>query len=106
MLAVSLADNSVHLWTLDDSGTGDMAAETHRKLGTFQLAAHIDKLFFIGNQLVALSKAGRVGIWHSMTGNWQVQDVMAITCHDTAGSVLLLGCKNGSIYYFDMQVSL
>lgn len=44
-----------------------------------------------------------MGIWHSMTGNWQVQDVMRVTCHDTAGSVLLLGCKNGSIYYFDMQ---
>lgn len=30
-------------------------------------------------------------------------DVMQISCYDTAGSVLLLGCTNGSIYYFDMQ---
>lgn len=28
---------------------------------------------------------------------------MQISCYDTAGSVLLLGCTNGSIYYFDMQ---
>jgi len=105
LLAVSLADNTVHLWSLDDqqpaiSGDG---TDTSRKLGIFSLSSHIDKLFFIGNQLVALSKQGKVGIWHSMTQNWQVQDVMRVTCHDTAGSVLLLGCKNGSIYYFDMQ---
>lgn len=28
---------------------------------------------------------------------------MQISCHDTAGSVLLLGCTNGCIYYIDMQ---
>lgn len=30
-------------------------------------------------------------------------DVMQISCYDTAGSVLLLGCTNGCIYYIDMQ---
>lgn len=29
----------------------------------------------------------------------QVQDVVPITSYDTAGSFLLLGCNNGSIYY-------
>lgn len=29
----------------------------------------------------------------------QVQDVVPITSCDTAGSFLLLGCNNGSIYY-------
>lgn len=29
----------------------------------------------------------------------QVQDVVPITSYDTAGSFLLLGCSNGSIYY-------
>lgn len=29
----------------------------------------------------------------------QVQDVVPITSCDTAGSFLLLGCSNGSIYY-------
>lgn len=44
-------------------------------LGTFFFPVQIDKLFFIGNQLVALSKSGKVGIWHSMTQNWQVQGI-------------------------------
>lgn len=30
-------------------------------------------------------------------------DVMQISCYDTAGSVLLLGCTNGSINIIDMQ---
>ncbi|VDO26476.1 unnamed protein product [Onchocerca flexuosa] len=88
MLAVSLANNSIHLWNISE---GD--ADFGTKIGTFTLLVAVDKLFFIGSQLVALSKIGKVGIWHSMTHNWQVQ----------AGSFLLLGCTNGSIYYIDMQ---
>ena len=33
----------------------------------------------------------------------QVQDVTPITSFDVAGTNLLLGCRNGSIYYIDMQ---
>ncbi|KAH7709119.1 potassium channel tetramerization domain containing 3 [Aphelenchoides avenae] len=99
LVAVALADNTVHLWSVDDNND----AQLSRKLGKFSLTAQIDKLFFIGAQLVALSKSGKVGIWHSMTQNWQVQDVMQISCYDTAGSVLLLGCTNGSINIIDMQ---
>uniref|UniRef100_A0A158Q805 BTB domain-containing protein n=1 Tax=Elaeophora elaphi TaxID=1147741 RepID=A0A158Q805_9BILA len=98
MLAVSLANNAIHLWNISE---GD--ANFGTKIGTFTLLVAVDKLFFIGSQLVALSKMGKVGIWHSMTHNWQVQDVVAISCYDTAGSFLLLGCINGSIYYIDMQ---
>ncbi|VDK79472.1 unnamed protein product, partial [Onchocerca ochengi] len=98
MLAVSLANNSIHLWNISE---GD--ADFGTTIGTFTLLVAVDKLFFIGSQLVALSKIGKVGIWHSMTHNWQVQDVVAISCYDTAGSFLLLGCTNGSIYYIDMQ---
>ena len=29
----------------------------------------------------------------------QIQDVVPISSYDTAGSFLLLGCENGSIYY-------
>jgi len=29
----------------------------------------------------------------------QIQDVVAITSYDKAGSFLLLGCENGSVYY-------
>uniref|UniRef100_A0A915PCJ3 J domain-containing protein n=1 Tax=Setaria digitata TaxID=48799 RepID=A0A915PCJ3_9BILA len=88
MLAVSLANHAIHLWNISE---GD--ANFGSKIGTFTLLVAVDKLFFIGSQLVALSKIGKVGIWHSMTHNWQVQ----------AGSFLLLGCTNGSIYYIDMQ---
>ena len=67
-LAVALVDNSVHLWSFEEQ-----EELTIQKHGTFLLDVQIDKLFFIGNQLVALSKSGKVGIWHSMTQNWQVQ---------------------------------
>uniref|UniRef100_A0A183DQQ6 KCTD3 n=1 Tax=Gongylonema pulchrum TaxID=637853 RepID=A0A183DQQ6_9BILA len=96
MLAVALVNNAIHLWNISE-GHFDLGTE----IGILSVA--IDKLFFIGSQLVALSKIGKVGIWHSMTHNWQVQDVVPISCYDTAGSFLLLGCTNGSIYYIDMQ---
>ncbi|PIO72281.1 K+ channel tetramerization domain protein [Teladorsagia circumcincta] len=96
MVAVALANGNILLWSLEE---GDTAV----KIGTFSLSVAVDKLFFIGSQMVALSRTGKVGIWHSMTHNWQVQDVVAISCYDTAGSSLLLGCTNGSMYYIDMQ---
>ncbi|KAK0181906.1 hypothetical protein PV327_000090 [Microctonus hyperodae] len=54
-------------------------------------------------QLVALSPTGKIGVWHAMSQHWQIQDVVSISSFDTAGSFLLLGCNNGSIYYIDMQ---
>ncbi|KAI6217326.1 BTB domain-containing protein [Aphelenchoides fujianensis] len=99
MLAVALTNNLVHLWSLEESGE----QQTSRKVGVFNLGARIDEMFSIGSQLVALSWCGKVGVWHSMTQNWTVQDVMQISCYDTAGSILLLGCSNGCIYYIDMQ---
>lgn len=42
-------------------------------------------------------------MWNAVTQHWQVQDVVPITSYDTAGSFLLLGCNNESIYYIDMQ---
>ena len=36
----------------------------------------------------------------------QIQDVMPISSYDTAGSFLLLGCTNGSIYYIGMYTKL
>ncbi|VDM59105.1 unnamed protein product [Angiostrongylus costaricensis] len=95
MVAVALANNNILLWALEDDSTV--------KIGTFSLSVNVDNLFFIGSQMVALSRTGKVGIWHSMTHNWQVQDVIAISCYDTAASSLLLGCTNGSMYYIDMQ---
>lgn len=68
-------------------------------LGTFNLHVRVEYLFFIGSQLVALSPTGKIGVWHAMTHHWQIQDVVPIASFDTAGSFLLLGCNNGSIYY-------
>lgn len=95
MVAAS-AGSLVKLWSIGAEGDS-------REVGIFNLNVSVDSLFFIGSQLVALSCLGKVGVWHSMTHNWQIQDVVAISSYDTAGSFLLLGCENGSIYYIDMQ---
>jgi WD40 repeat protein len=99
MVAVSF-ETLVQLWHISDNEQGCLQA---RQIGTFSLSVAVDALFFIGTQLVALSHTGKVGVWHAMTQNWQVQDVTPVTSFDTAGSFLLLGCNNGSIYYIDMQ---
>lgn len=93
MLAASYGHH-VRLW-----GIGEEAKD----IGLFNLHVPVDSLFFIGSQLVSLSHTGKVGVWHAMTLHWQVQDVVPIASFDTAGSFLLLGCNNGSIYYIDMQ---
>ncbi|XP_059148240.1 BTB/POZ domain-containing protein KCTD3-like isoform X2 [Physella acuta] len=95
MVAAS-AGSTVWLWAVWDDGDS-------RQIGVFDLHVSVDNLFFIGSQLVALSRTGKVGVWHSMTQHWQIQDVVPITSYDTAGSFLLLGCEDGSIYYIDMQ---
>uniref|UniRef100_A0A8C7SW63 BTB/POZ domain-containing protein KCTD3 n=1 Tax=Oncorhynchus mykiss TaxID=8022 RepID=A0A8C7SW63_ONCMY len=85
------------------SGAFDCFSLLSLSLGVFSLGVPVDHLFFIGNQLVATSHTGKVGVWNAVTQHWQVQDVVPITSCDTAGSFLLLGCNNGSIYYIDMQ---
>ncbi|XP_052106922.1 BTB/POZ domain-containing protein KCTD3-like [Mytilus californianus] len=95
MVAASMG-SFVQLWLIMDDGSS-------REIGMFDLSVSVDSLFFIGSQLVALSQYGKIGVWHSMTQHWQIQDVIPITSYDTAGSFLLLGCQNGSIYYIDMQ---
>ncbi|CAG9766347.1 unnamed protein product [Ceutorhynchus assimilis] len=95
MVAISYG-SQVRLWGISDTG-----ARTN--VGTFNLMVRVEYLFFIGSQLVALSPSGKLGVWHAMTQHWQTQDVMPIASFDTAGSILLLGCNNGCIYYIDMQ---
>nr|XP_040024136.1 LOW QUALITY PROTEIN: BTB/POZ domain-containing protein KCTD3 [Gasterosteus aculeatus aculeatus] len=95
MVAAS-SESSIILWSIQDGGSGN-------EIGVFTLGVPVDDLFFIGNQLVATSHTGKVGVWNAVTQHWQVQDVVPITSCDTAGSFLLLGCNNGSIYYIDMQ---
>ncbi|CAN2387434.1 Potassium channel tetramerization domain containing 3 [Pristimantis euphronides] len=95
MVAVA-SESSIILWSIQDGSSGN-------EIGVFNLGVPVDALFFIGNQLVATSHTGKVGVWNAVTQHWQVQDVVPITSYDTAGSFLLLGCNNGSIYYIDMQ---
>ncbi|KAL6113281.1 kctd3 [Pungitius sinensis] len=95
MVAAS-SESNIILWSIQDGGSGN-------EIGVFTLGVPVDDLFFIGNQLVATSHTGKVGVWNAVTQHWQVQDVVPITSCDTAGSFLLLGCNNGSIYYIDMQ---
>jgi hypothetical protein len=72
-------------------------------IGNFTLNVNVDNLFFIGSQLVATSCTGKIGVWNSLSQLWQTQDITPISSFDTAGSFLLLGGKNGSLYYIDMQ---
>jgi hypothetical protein len=41
--------------------------------GTFDLSVTVDALFFIGSQLVATSRTGKIGVWNSMSQHWQVR---------------------------------
>ncbi|XP_043483297.1 BTB/POZ domain-containing protein KCTD3 isoform X1 [Leptopilina heterotoma] len=95
MVAISFG-SQVRLWSVSEGGI-------KTNVGTFNLNVRVEYLFFIGSQLVALSPTGKIGVWHAMTHHWQIQDVVPISSFDTAGSFLLLGCNNGSIYYIDMQ---
>ncbi|RXG60839.1 BTB/POZ domain-containing protein KCTD3 [Armadillidium vulgare] len=95
MLAISYSQ-SIRLWGISEDGS-------KTEIGIFSLGVPVEYLFFIGSQLVALSSVGKIGVWHAMTQHWQIQDVLPIASFDTAGSFLLLGCSNGSIYYIDMQ---
>ncbi|NXC78637.1 SHKB1 protein, partial [Anhinga anhinga] len=92
----------------------------------FHLGVPVEALFFVGNQLIATSHTGKIGVWNAVTKHWQVsaaaaagfspnspqnshfslpqiQDVVPINSYDAAGTFLLLGCNNGSIYYVDVQ---
>ncbi|XP_067211454.1 BTB/POZ domain-containing protein KCTD3 isoform X3 [Linepithema humile] len=95
MVAISYG-SQVRLWGVSEEGI-------KINVGIFNLNVRVEYLFFIGSQLVALSPTGKIGVWHAMTHHWQIQDVVPILSFDTAGSFLLLGCNNGSIYYIDMQ---
>jgi len=80
------------------------------EIGCFDLNdCSINYIFFIGYQLVALAyKEGRVGVYHSASQNWLVQDLTenkahSITAFDKSDDFLLLASKLGSIYLIDMQ---
>lgn len=91
MIAISYG-SQIRLWSIQEGGNKS-------DIGTFNLNVRVEYLFFIGSQLVALSSSGKIGVWHAMTQHWQIQDLVPVLSFDSAGSFLLLGCNNGSIYY-------
>lgn len=93
MVAISYG-SQIRLWSIQEGGD-------KTDIGTFNLNVRVEHLFFIGSQLVALSSSssGKIGVWHAMTQHWQIQDLVPVLSFDSAGSFLLLGCNNGSIYY-------
>ncbi|XP_034459464.1 SH3KBP1-binding protein 1-like [Hippoglossus hippoglossus] len=95
MVAVASVTEII-LWSICPDGNGN-------EIGVFSLNVPVEALFFVGNQLIATSHSGKVGVWNAVTKHWQNQDVVPISSHDTAGSFLILGCNNGSIYYIDVQ---
>lgn len=97
MVAISYG-SQIRLWGISEDGS-------KAEVGTFNLHVRVEYLFFIGSQLVALSSSGKIGVWHAMTQHWQIQDLVPILSFDTAGSFLLLGCNNGSIYYIGKYLS-
>ncbi|XP_075594690.1 SH3KBP1-binding protein 1 [Balearica regulorum gibbericeps] len=95
MVAVASC-NEIILWALQADGNGS-------EIGVFHLGVPVEALFFVGNQLIATSHTGKIGVWNAVTKHWQIQDVVPINSYDAAGTFLLLGCNNGSIYYVDVQ---
>ncbi|KFV78939.1 SH3KBP1-binding protein 1, partial [Struthio camelus australis] len=95
MVAVASCSEII-LWALQADGNGS-------EIGVFVLGVPVEALFFVGNQLIATSHTGKIGVWNAVTKHWQIQDVVPINSYDAAGTFLLLGCNNGSIYYVDVQ---
>ncbi|KAF4011035.1 hypothetical protein G4228_002716 [Cervus hanglu yarkandensis] len=95
-MVAAATGSEILLWALQPEGGGS-------EIGVFHLGVPVEALFFVGNQLIATSHTGRIGVWNAVTKHWQVQEVQPITSYDAAGSFLLLGCNNGSIYYVDVQ---
>lgn len=98
MVAISYG-SQIRLWSIYEGGY-------KADIGTFNLNVRVEYLFFIGSQLVALSSSGKIGVWHAMTQHWQIQDLVPVLSFDSAGSFLLLGCNNGSIYYIGIYYNL
>lgn len=75
LLAIAVRTN-VRLWNVVD-------ASIHTLLGTFAFGGPIDNLFFINSQLVATGDERKVGVWHSLSQQWQTQELTRILSFDT-----------------------
>jgi hypothetical protein len=75
LLAIAVRTN-VRLWNIVD-------ASIHTVIGTFAFGGPIDNLFFINSQLVAIGDERKVGVWHSLSQQWQTQELTRILSFDT-----------------------
>lgn len=100
-VAVSMGTN-IKLWEFHAQGSAS-SPPVEPLVATFNLKVAVDELFFIGSQLLATSRTGKIGVRNAVTQTWQLQDMKPILSHDRAGSLLLLGCGDGSIYYIDLE---
>uniref|UniRef100_A0A3Q3WDK2 BTB domain-containing protein n=1 Tax=Mola mola TaxID=94237 RepID=A0A3Q3WDK2_MOLML len=64
MVAVASATEII-LWAICPDGNGN-------EIGVFSLNVPVEALFFVGNQLIATSHTGKVGVWNAVTKHWQV----------------------------------
>ncbi|CAB1348628.1 unnamed protein product [Coregonus sp. 'balchen'] len=63
MVAVA-SGTEIILWTICPDGNGN-------EIGVFSLNVPVEALFFVGNQLIATSHTGKVGVWNAVTKHWQ-----------------------------------
>lgn len=92
MVAVA-SGTEIILWAICPDGNGNeigtvpsvMGRKSGRKVssrvtarfcvspaGVFSLNVPVEALFFVGNQLIATSHTGKVGVWNAVTKHWQV----------------------------------
>ncbi|XP_031462984.1 SH3KBP1-binding protein 1-like, partial [Phasianus colchicus] len=57
--------SEIILWALRADGNGN-------EIGVFHLGVPLEALFFVGNQLIATSHTGKIGVWNAVTKHWQV----------------------------------
>ncbi|XP_059927964.1 BTB/POZ domain-containing protein KCTD3-like [Gadus macrocephalus] len=70
-MVAAASESSIILWSIQDGGSGN-------EIGVFSLGVPVDSLFFIGNQLVATSHTGKVGVWNAVTQHWQVKNMILL----------------------------
>jgi hypothetical protein len=92
LLGIAVRTN-VRLWNIVD-------ASIHTIIGTFAFGGPIDNLFFINSQLVATGDERKVGVWHSISQQWQTQELTRILSFDTVRSNFLFDKKKRENFFF------
>ena len=82
LVAIAVRTN-VRLWNIVD-------ASIQTTIGTFAFGGPIDNLFFINSQLVATGDERKVGVWHSLSQQWQTQVLTRVLSFDTVSLFLSL----------------